>query len=257
MRMQLALTTQTTLRPRLVHVAVGLALAGAGCAADSDSASDEQNEDNVALAGEKQKPSQCYTTRYGEILPVDLDTEQLGAAVGTISQSDIASLGAIDRSLVTCGYEGIQIVDLDTNETELIARPCHGVTSDGKYVWVNSIFDGALYEYKGLKALRDDKVNRTLRSAHASRLGFGEGRLLAAWHSAAEVLAIDLDTGESTAIPLPGYDGWIFGLAERGDERYVVGGWVEKGIRAYDRVSGEPTRTLFADEFLQGLACTQ
>jgi hypothetical protein len=240
------------LRLRLVHVAVGLVLAGSGCTLV---------DDNVEVV---LKPTfsggECFTTTFtgeaAKILPVDLDAEALGPAVGTVSSHDIASLGTIDGDLVTCTYEGgIEIIDLATNQKEQIGRACDGVTSDGTLVWVNSVRDNALYEYQGLRALRDNAVNRTLPSVYASSLGLGEGRLLAAWHSAAELLAVDLDTGATTPIPIPGYDGWIFGLAERGENRYVLGGWVERGIRVYDRTSGALIDTLFADSFLQGLAC--
>lgn len=248
---------KTSACPRFVQVAVGLVIVASGCAVQSDS---EQDESNAAFAGKKQ--AQCFTTRAGgegaEILPVDLHKGTLGAPAGTIASHDISSLGAIEGALVTCTHEGgIGIVDLATKQSEWIARPCDGVTSDGKLVWVNSVRDQTLYEYEGLKALRDNDVKRTLPSVYATRLGVGEGRLLAAWHSAAEVLAVDLDTGAATPIAIPDYDGWIFGVAERGDDRYVVGGWVERGIRVYDRDSGALTDTLFEDEFLQGLTCVQ
>lgn len=252
-RQQLDLPTQTSLRPRLVHVAVGLALAGAGCALSTEEnvLADRQS----TFAG-----GACFTTivtgEGADLLPVDLDAETLGAAVGTISSHDISSLGAIDGALVTCSHDrGIEIFDLATNQSEWIERACDGVTSDGKLVWVNSVFDRALYEYDGLQALRDNVVSRTLPGVFATRLGRGEGRLLAAWHSAAELLAVDLATGEATPIAIPGYDGWIFGVAERGEDRYVLGGWVERGIRIYDRTSGALTDSLFEDKFLQGLAC--
>jgi hypothetical protein len=254
---QLDLPVPTFLRSRLVQVAVGLALAASGCALSSD-------DDVQAERSSGGKQAQCFTTRLegggdvAEILPVDLRTEKLGAAVGTISSFDVSSLGAIDGKLVTCAYEGgIEIVDLSTNRSEQITRSCDGVTSDGTRIWVNSLYDRALYEYQGLQALRDNLVSRTLPGPYATRLGLGEGRLLAAWHSAAEVLAVDLETGATTPIAIPGYDGWIFGVAERDDDRYVVGGWVERGIRVYDRTSGELTNTLFADQFLQDLACTR
>ena len=253
---QLALSTQTSLslRPRLVGIAVGLALTATGCALDSSPEDDVQDDDTTALAA---KPSTCFTTRFGDILPVDLDAKTLGAPVGSIPSADISSLGVIDNSVLTCSYGvGIQIFDLGTQQVEQIDRRCDGITSDGKHIWVNSVYDQTLSEYKSLKALRDDDASRTLPSAHATRLGAGEGRLLAAWHSAAEVLDVDLTTGATTPIALPGYDGWIFGLAARGDRNYVVGGWVEMGIRAYDRTTGALADTLFADEFLQGLACT-
>jgi hypothetical protein len=131
------------------------------------------------------------------------------------------------------------------------------VTSDGTRVWVNSVREQALYEYQGLQALRDNVVSRKLPSVYATRLGAGEGRLLAAWHSAPEVLAVDLETGAATPVAIPHYDGWIFGLAEREKARYILGGWVERGIRVYDRVGGELVQTLFADKFLQGLACAK
>jgi hypothetical protein len=161
----------------------------------------------------------------------------------------------IGKSLLTCSNRQIQVVDLESGKREHIARDCSGATSDGRRIWVNSPFERTLNEYRGLQALRDNTVRRTLPSVHASRLGRGEDRILAAWHSAAEVLAVDRRTGATTAIPLPNYDGWIFGLTEVGDKRYVVGGWVERGIRVYDRTSGALTATLFPNEFFQGLAC--
>jgi hypothetical protein len=250
----MALPRQLSLRPRLaVAVAVvGLALAGTGCALS----------DGVEVLSSAGALSGCFTTRAGglgvEILPVDLAAETLGAPLGTIASPDVSSLGAIDGTLVTCTHEGgIEIIDLTTRKTERIQRACDGVTSDGTLVWVNSVLESSLFEYQGLQALRDHDVKRRFSSVHATRLGVGEGRLLAAWHSAAEVLAIDLDTGAATPIPLPGYDGWIFGLAERGDQRFVLGGWVERGIRVYDRTSGALTDTLFPNQFLQGLTCPE
>jgi hypothetical protein len=200
----------------------------------------------------------CYATTgfSSEIVPIDLKARKIGEPIGMVDSHDISSLGLIDNSLVTCTHDrGLMIIDLESGTSESIARHCDGVTSDGTRVWVNSVFERALFEYQGLDALRANDVSRTLPSVYATRLGWGEGRLLAAWHSAAEVLAVDLETGASQPIPLPDYDGWIFGLAERGDDRYVVGGWVERGIRVYDRTSGALTDTLFEDQFLQGLAC--
>jgi hypothetical protein len=258
-KQRLDLPTQTSLLPRFAGLAVGLALTVTGCALDAED--DVGDEDTTAFAASKK--SGCFTTRMGagaegaEILPVDLDKEKLGKAVGSIPSHDISSLGVIDNSILTCTHEGgIQIFDLATQKLEQLPRRCDGITSDGKLIWVNSVFDQALLEYEGLQALRDDVSSRALPSAFATRLGAGEGRLLAAWHSAAEVLDVDLATGEAKPFPLPGYDGWIFGLAARGESNYVVGGWVERGIRAYDRTSGALTATLFASEFLQGLACT-
>jgi hypothetical protein len=233
---------------------MGLALAASGCSVEEEVLIDDR------AASAALKDAQCFTTTAGaegfDILPVDLDGERLGASVGTIASHDVSSLGLIDGALLTCTHDrGLEIIDLATNQIEQLTRMCDGIASDGTLVWVNSIYDQKLFEYEGLKALRDNTPSRELPSPFASRLGAGEGRLLAAWHSAAEVLAVDLETGATTPIAIPDYDGWIFGLAERGNSRYILGGWVEQGIRVYDRERGGLTATLFEGRFLQGLAC--
>jgi hypothetical protein len=255
---QLVAPAQPALRPRLLHAAMGLALAvaGSGCALSVEE--EVLIDDRSAFSASKDAP--CFTTTEGgegaEILPVDLDAERLGSSIGTIASHDVSSLGLIDGALLSCTHDrGLEIIDLASDKREQMSRSCDGIASDGTLIWVNSVPEQGLFEYQGLQALRDHKPSRTLPSAFASRLGLGEGRLLAAWHSAAEVLAVDLETGATTPIALPDYDGWIFGLAERGDRRYVVGGWVERGIRVYDRERGNLIDTLFADRFLQGLVC--
>jgi hypothetical protein len=203
-------------------------------------------------------PSRCFTTEEtGVVRGVDLVAGTLTGRLSAFSSGGMASsLGVMGRELITCAANQIEILSLDTGQVERIERECHGVTADGRYIWVNALFTRALFEYEGLDALREHRPRRRLVSPFASRLGVGDGRLLAAWHSDHKVSAIDLATGSTVELALPGYDGWINGIAELAGKRYVVAGSDDRGIRVHDGVSGALTATLFPGVSLDGLVCT-
>ena len=101
----------------------------------------------------------------------------------------------------------------------------------------------------------DEKVSATYPRPWASRLGYGENGVLAAWHSASEILRVE--ASGVTEIPLQQYDGWIFGMTELDKNRYVVAGWAEGGgILQFDAKTGAYERRLFEGQWLQGLTCS-
>jgi hypothetical protein len=202
-------------------------------------------------------PRRCFSSSLGQIISVDLARQTIAPTLDHIESIDISSLGLIQNHLVACAsYEGqIAILDLATGFTHTVEMPCTGVTAVGDRIYVQTLVTD-LREYASLRALIANQPTRILPPPYASRVGAGNGRLLAAWHSADEVLAVDLDTAATTPIHLPDYDGWIFGLYENARVRLVAGGWVEKGLNVYDAASGQPIARLFPDTWLEGLACT-
>jgi hypothetical protein len=230
-----------------------IAMAGlVGCAESDPQKIQALSEEQQADGGS------CYTTDgfSGELLKIDLASGEIGPVGTTLPFThDISSLGLANNHLLWCeSFANVLALDLATNEIKQVAIDCDGVTSDGQRVYVQSMLTQSLTEFDSLEKLLGNSPTRTLPASWATRIGAGEGRLLAAWHSAPEVLSIDLATGADTAIKLEGYDGWIFGLAEVGGSIYVNGGWVEQGIRVYD-AAGTLLNTLAPDRFLAGLAC--
>lgn len=210
-------------------------------------------EDQDQASADSPLGSDCYATRGGELVRLDLATEQLfplGVPVDT--ENSLVVIG--DKVLACAG--GLSITDLTTGAVEQVgAGSCHAVASDGTRIWVQA-FPEPLRAYASLDDLRADVPERELPAPYATRIGGGfDGHLLASWHSSDEVLEVDTTTGAVTPRSLPDYDGWIFGLQEVGDSRFVAGGWVELGIRQYTRATGKLERTLFPTESFQGLTC--
>jgi hypothetical protein len=204
-------------------------------------------------------PRRCFSSSAGQVITLDLRREEITPTPDRIEALGLSSLGLIQDHLVACarpGPEGsVEVLDLATGFTNAIELPCDGVTAVDDKIYVQTL-TADLSEYASLRALVANEPTRTLPAPFASRIGAGHGRLLAAWHSDDEVLAVDLRTAATTAIHLPDYDGWIFGLYENARVRLVTGGWVEKGINVYDATSGDPIVRLFPDTWLEGLACT-
>jgi hypothetical protein len=202
-------------------------------------------------------PKRCFSSSLGQVITLDLQRQKITPTPDRIESTDLSSLGIVQNHLVACARpEGsVQILDLATGLTNAIEMPCDGVTAVDDKIYVQTLTVD-LREFASLRALVANQPARILPAPFASRIGSGHGRLLAAWHSDDEVLAVDLRTAATTAIHLPNYDGWIFGLYENARVRLVTGGWVEKGINVYDATSGAPIGRLFPDMWLEGLACT-
>jgi WD40 repeat protein len=231
-----------------------------GCAVVSDdpgsppAAAEHAVTAQSAIAG---LPHGCVALADNQAVTLDLEAETITTTPDFMLVGDVSSLGMIQDHLVACGsWNGtLQILDQITGQTTTVDLPCEGVTTIGDKVYVQSLVQNSLHEYANLRALIAKTPTRALTAPYASRIGAGNGRLIASWHSADEILAVDLETGASTAIPLPGYDGWIFGLFENASVRLVAGGWVETGINIYDTQSGQQVGRLFDGVSLGGLTC--
>jgi len=202
------------------------------------------------------RPTTCFSQVGGSVVTLDLASETITATPDHFAAVALSSLGLTENHLMACGSTTLDILDLATGVTTSVDLPCDAVTAQGDKIYVQSLSNQSLTEYANLRAVIAKQASRSLPAPFASRLGAGHGRLLASWHSTDEVLAVDLETGATTAVPLPNYDGWIFGLFENAKVRLVAGGWVETGLNLYDTVSGQPRGRLFDGVWLQGLACS-
>jgi RNA polymerase sigma factor (sigma-70 family) len=202
-------------------------------------------------------PGPCFSLGAfdGNVVLLDPTTETIVYTSMTFAPMELSSLGWTGSHLLGCDWtqDRLLVFDLATGATTSVARACDAVTAMGDQIYVQSLRHGSLHEYPDLAALIEDRPARILPGPFASRLGPGHGRLLAAWHSDHEVLAVDLATASSQPIPLQDYDGWIHGLFENADVRLVIP--QSGGIHLYDTVSGQRVGSLFDDMQLQGLAC--
>jgi RNA polymerase sigma-70 factor (ECF subfamily) len=202
-------------------------------------------------------PGPCFSVSAfdGGVVLLDPTTETIVYTSMNLDAVEMSSLGWTGNHLLGCDWtqDRVLVFDLATGATTALARGCDAVTAMGGQIYVQSLLYGSLREYPDLAALIEDRPARILPGPFASRLGPGHGRLLAAWHAADEVLAVDLATASSEPIPLHDYDGWIYGLFENADVRLVIpqGG----GMHLYDTASGERVGNLFDSMQLRGLAC--
>ena len=242
--------------PVLTTIITGCALATDDAAALSPESSEQTNElSETAIRG---LPDSCFANTGGQLVRLDLATETITETPDRFDDGLLSSLGLTQNHVVACLFPTgvVDILDLATGVHTQVDMPCDSATAIGDKIYVNANAQ-TLTEYADLRALIAKTPLRTLPRLFASRVGAGAGRLLAAWHSDDEILALDLDTGVSTAIPLPGHgDDWIFGLFENAHVRLVAAGWVQTGLEVYDTASGRLIRRLFDGTFLEGLACT-
>jgi hypothetical protein len=247
--------------PVLATMITGCAVAADGEPSAETAAPQSVTADPVAVdadAAGTGLPDHCYANVDSNVVRLDLASETITPTPDPrFGGNDVSSLGLTQNHLVGCSFfdTHVSILDLATGSVSRAEVPCNAVTAIGDKIYVLAGFDNLVTEYANLHALITKRPLRTVGSVYASRLGAGHGRLLAAWHSASEVLALDLTTGVAHALPLPSYDGWIFGLFENAKVRLVAGGWSETGINIYDRKTGAATGRVFDGVWIEGLAC--
>ena len=259
--------SMTLLLPVLTTIITGCALPPEDDAASSPASLEPASSEQASeLSGSAIRglPDTCFAELFdplgSHLVRLDLATETITVTPDSFDNDfGLSSLGLVQNHLVACSFpnaDAVDILDLATGIHTQVPMPCDSATALGDKIYVHDLFGGSLTEFADLRALIANTPLRTLAALFASRLGAGDHRLLAAWHSDDEAIALDLETGVSKAIPLPGYDGWIFGLFENPRVRLLAGGWVETGIYVYDTASGQLIRRLFEGTFLQGLACS-
>jgi hypothetical protein len=238
-----------------------LAMLIAGCAVSPGGDDDEAPSPKpglphpVVLDG---LPDHCFARVDNNVVRLDLATETITATLDAgFGGVDLSSLGLTQNHLVGCSLGApVEILDLATGMITTVDVPCDGATAIGDKIYVQSITAQSLTEYANLRTLIARHPLRVLPGLFATRLGAGNRRLLASWHSAGEIMSVNLTNGTPQSIPLPGYDGWIFGLFENAKVRLVAGGWVETGINVYDTTSGQPIGRVFDGVAMEGLACS-
>lgn len=276
--------------------ALGVVLLGAGCAGDGAETIAPEDEDEItdepgafytaldavtaaemarkhkAKEGPSEGPDICYS------LANDLRLKRLNMATHTVvpvnhpllsmpNGSMASGMGHFGGALVTCKGlptgRGILIFDLDGQSIKSVDLPCQAVSGDGDRLWVlesvaTSPFNRIL-EFTSFADLVAGQASRELPGHGGFSLGVSArgDRLITSWHSANEVRLVDLVTGDMTPSPLEGYDGWIFGVHETEEHRYVVGSWApdHRGVHVFDAETGASQGRMFASYHLNGLTC--
>jgi hypothetical protein len=189
--------------------------------------------------------------------------QPLSGPGGTMS----SGMGHFGGALVACsgipGGQGILIFDLDGQAVKSVDLPCQAVSGDGERLWVlESLHNGPwtrILEFTSFADLVADQPSRELPGHSGFSLGTSVERnqLLTSWHSSNEVWRVDLETGAKTVAPLDGFDGWIFGVHETAEHRYVIGSWSEdqRGVHVFDPETGENQGRKFTGLQLNGLTC--
>lgn len=172
-----------------------------------------------------------------------------------------SSIGVVDADILFCddsNHEIVKVARADGSVTS-IKRSCTAVAADGNGIYVMNL-PGAIEHFPDLASLSDKSFKgKSLGELYASRLGTSNNGLLAAWHSANEVLRLD------GKIALEGYDDWIFGLSGAPGSTIIVSSPRAKndkpGLLAFDALTGKnlgAVATLPAGSFglgFNGLSC--
>lgn len=188
----------------------------------------------------------CLSFLYGDqltLVGIDLATGSVTQGVKVQAKHSgppPSSLAVVGNEVLYCNEGsstgGIVRVSRTEGSTTVINRHCIAIAADatGIYVMENV---GEVDKFADIAALEGKVKPESVGKLHASRLGTSSQGILAAWHSAGEVLRLD------GALALEGYDDWINGVSGAPGNRVIVSSpradGSKPGLVAFDAATGK------------------
>ena len=188
----------------------------------------------------------CVSFLYGDqltLVGIDLATGSVTPGVKVQAKHSgppPSSLAVVGNEVLYCDENsstgGIVRVSRTDGSTKIINRNCIAIAADATGIYVMQNF-GEVDKFADIAALEGKVKPESVGKLHASRLGTSSQGVLAAWHSAGEVLRLD------GALTLEGYDDWINGLSGAPGNRVIVSSpradGSNPGLVAFDAATGK------------------
>ena len=188
----------------------------------------------------------CVAFLYGSqltLVGIDLATGSVTPGVKVQAEHSgppPSSLAVVGDEVLYCDNSStgrIVRVSRSDGSTTFINRQCSAIAADASGIYLMQDVGGEIDKFADVAALASNAKPVSVGKLHASRLGTSSQGILAAWHSAGEVLRFD------GALALDGYDDWIDGLSGAPGNRVIVSSpradGSKPGLVAFDATTGK------------------